>query len=520
MKNMWKKTGIILAAVLIWVQCSVPAQAYFERGNVTVSVGKQSVTLEQGNSESVSVTLSPGSDRQLPGCGMAECPQSCGEKECLDENGECVCNGKTYKTYYAYASAASSNTSVATASYDNGVVTVKGVSAGTATITITASLRQYTSTSASIQVTVKSKPSSSGSNTGQNGSGSGSNTNQSSSGNGGGTNQSGSGSGSSTNQSGSESGNSTNQSGTGSGSNTGQSGSGSGSSTNQSGSGSGSSTNQSSSGNGSGTSGGNQASGNSRDSSGTGDSGITVKKVGDEPAGEQGNADENSGDPEETAEQTDDVTVIESDRGTIYFVPITAGKMGKEYLEKIMGQEAYVDFQMKDTAGTVLYAWEFYGKEIEKAEDIDYTIESSTNAFQGCSYATASDSLYLSFAHDGELPASASVFMKADSLFSDDQALNLYLYDDTADTVTLVQEKLTCENGYVTMKLEHCSKYILTAQTLESREADTEKTAKTEPEQTEKRVSAAGVTVVVIVVIAAAAGGAILVKKKKKGEAE
>ena len=161
------KVGVLLAVLALCMQVTMPAFAYFQRGDVKIKAGKQSVSLEQGGSESVSVTLTPSSSQQLPGCGMAECPQSCGEKECLDANGECTCNGTTYQTYYAYASAASSNTSVATAKYDNGTVSIKGVGPGTATITLTASLRQFTSTSTTIQVIVSAK--NNGGNSGNNG---------------------------------------------------------------------------------------------------------------------------------------------------------------------------------------------------------------------------------------------------------------------------------------------------------------------------------------------------------------
>lgn len=157
MKKKKRILAYLLIGVMIVMNHSV-SLAYFERGNVGGSVGKQSVVLEQGKSEAVSVSFSPAQSSQLPGCGMAECPQICGEKDCLDENGECKCAGTTYQTYYAFASVSSSNTSVATASYNSGrVVTINAISPGTATITVTASLRQFTSTSTTIQVTVKAK---------------------------------------------------------------------------------------------------------------------------------------------------------------------------------------------------------------------------------------------------------------------------------------------------------------------------------------------------------------------------
>ncbi|MCD8221941.1 MAG: hypothetical protein LUD07_07095, partial [Clostridiales bacterium] len=155
--------AVCIAAVFVIIQCSDVAYAYFNRGTVTMTLGKSSVSVAEGSSESFSVAFSPASDDQLPGCGMAECPQICGDKECLDENYNCCCAGTTYSTYYAFATVTSSNTSVATASYDNGVVTVTGVGTGTATITLEASLRQYTSSTKTVDVTVTAKSSSSGS---------------------------------------------------------------------------------------------------------------------------------------------------------------------------------------------------------------------------------------------------------------------------------------------------------------------------------------------------------------------
>lgn len=496
MKRSLRKVAVLMAAILVCMQCSFVSFAYFERGNVTVKAGKQSVSLEPGASENISVSFTPSSSSQLPGCGMAECPQSCGEKECLDENGECTCNGRTYKTYYAYASATSSNTSVATAKYDNGVVTIKGVGAGTATVTLTASLRQYTSTSTTIQVTVEKKSSS-----GNGGSSSGGGS--SSSGNGGSSSGSGS----------SSSGNSGSSSGGGS-SSSGNHGSSSGNGSTSSGNGSSSSGNSGSS------------SGNSGSSSGNSGSGVTAKSVnGNQDTSGTNQKEEKDGlSPEEEVDlpeevEDEDISVIESDRGKIIFVPIIDGKQGKEQFEEIKGQEAYVDFQLKDQAGTVLYAWEFYGKDLTSTEDIDLFIESSTNAFDGCSYGSSSDSLYLALAHKEKLPGKASVFMRVNEQFSDEQALNLYAYNEEDDTVTLIEEGLKIENGYVTMNLEDGGNYILTTQTLENTVPD-EDTDESDQEEPVSDSRGWVVVVVVVVIVAAAACAGFVVVKKKKGNKE
>ncbi len=149
-----RKLSIALAFSLVWLAAAAPSFAYFNRGAVELSPGSTSVSVAAGSSASVSVGIDPIKEDQLPGCGMAECPQTCGSSGCLNENGECTCAGTAYKTYYSTVSVSSSNQSVASASYSNGAVTIKGVSAGTAVITVTGSMRQYTDSSVSINVNV------------------------------------------------------------------------------------------------------------------------------------------------------------------------------------------------------------------------------------------------------------------------------------------------------------------------------------------------------------------------------
>jgi hypothetical protein len=143
--------GVVV--VLILAQTSL-AYAYLNRGSIGISVGASSVHLTPGQSTSVSVTLDPASDQQTQGCGMAECPQSCGEEGCLDANGQCLCAGSKYSTYYPTLTVSSSNGGVATASSSGAAVNIRAVGEGVCLITLTASLRQFTPTSLSISVTV------------------------------------------------------------------------------------------------------------------------------------------------------------------------------------------------------------------------------------------------------------------------------------------------------------------------------------------------------------------------------
>ena len=154
--NFKRKICIAAAITMVWLLVTaVPSLAYFNRGAVQISLSQTSLSINQGESAAVSVTIDPIKEDQLPGCGMAECPQTCGSSGCLNENGECTCAGTNYKTYYSSVSAVSSNSSVAAASYANGTLTVKGVGSGTVVITVTGSMRQYTDASVTMNVTVK-----------------------------------------------------------------------------------------------------------------------------------------------------------------------------------------------------------------------------------------------------------------------------------------------------------------------------------------------------------------------------
>ena len=143
----------------------VKAQAYYTFGTVGVSTGSSYLSVQAGASTSTSVSVTPASDSQTLGCGMAKCPQVCESEgataagyHCFDTNGQCTCAGTSYSTYYPETSASSSNSGVATAYVSGGTLIVQGHSAGTASITVNASLRQWNSNSTTVQVDVSAAP--------------------------------------------------------------------------------------------------------------------------------------------------------------------------------------------------------------------------------------------------------------------------------------------------------------------------------------------------------------------------
>ena len=157
MKKSLRFTGIVSAVMLLAGTFAVPSFAFIERGDVKID-GESSYTLEVGGKAELSIT--PYMEEHLPGCGMSDCPSSCGEKGCITigptGQQECTCGGTEYKPYEATVNADSSNDSVAEAKYDeagNVVITAKG--AGTAEVNITAEFREYNSAEKTVKVTVK-----------------------------------------------------------------------------------------------------------------------------------------------------------------------------------------------------------------------------------------------------------------------------------------------------------------------------------------------------------------------------
>lgn len=158
-----------------------------------------------GASQTVTCSVYPISESQLPGCGMAECPQECDGLTtpggvvggCLNADGWCTCAGTGYITAYTSVSVSSSDPSVARASWNGGVLNVSGYRSGTAIISVYATLSKHESASSSMTVTV-SEPSSSSPDASSGGGSTGGSSGGSTGGAGGGSTGGGSGTGSGT----------------------------------------------------------------------------------------------------------------------------------------------------------------------------------------------------------------------------------------------------------------------------------------------------------------------------------
>lgn len=156
-KRLWKRAlCCAVSAAMVLSATAVSAFAYIDRGDVKIE-GDSSYTLQVG--ETVELSVSPYAEEHYPGCQMPECPEICGEKNCIEYvNGqqECVCSGKEMQLFEAVVTVDSSDSGVAETSYDgNGSITITAKSAGDAEITITAALREYNTAEETVSVTVQ-----------------------------------------------------------------------------------------------------------------------------------------------------------------------------------------------------------------------------------------------------------------------------------------------------------------------------------------------------------------------------
>lgn len=143
----------MMVLVLCMISMSVTVSAYIRRGTVGISVDKEKIELKSGESCQVSVTLDPEQDDQMPGCGMADCPDKCGKK-CLSENGNCTCDITTYQTYYTNVEIKIENPEIVEVAYEDGIAVFTALAPGKTNVNLAARLREYTGSSVDIAVTV------------------------------------------------------------------------------------------------------------------------------------------------------------------------------------------------------------------------------------------------------------------------------------------------------------------------------------------------------------------------------
>lgn len=424
----------------------VQSNAYFNRGTVSVSLGENSVSMTAGSVSSISVTIDPIKQDQLPGCGMAECPQTCGDG-CLNESGECMCAGTEYHTYYSEVAVASSDASVASASYANGTLTIQGNAPGNATISVTGKLRQYTDSTATLPVTVNAKTS-------------------------GGSSQSSSGSSASV----PSAPRSYSHSAASSSSSAGTAASPSYTSPSPQQSGTGSDNTSGDTGEGSVivedteapvSAGTQEAVPEQPDTSGVPEETSTgIASVSPDPSAAEetvGAADSPKGELRNTA------------RGKYRFVELTFSTDIPACFIDAASEGSHLVFQKK-TGDNIDYSWTFNGENLKPEDDysgLSLDISSSSSVPERLAEKTkGKNACFMNFKYSGELPDTAEIYINVTDCFSEDQDLFLYRVNKSNGKLTKINDHVEMYNGYASFTLDHCSDYILTDSSVAAGQGD------------------------------------------------
>lgn len=416
------------------------AWAYFSKPAPSISVAG-GVSVASGSSTTIACTVSPEAESQLPGCGMAECPQACdglvkpGDSKpggCLDANGWCTCAGTGYYTAYTSVQVSSSDPSVARASYASGVLSIVGYRPGTATISISASLSKHAPSAASTTVTVYDNATTPSNPSNNGGSPSGS--------------------------------------------------------------------------------------GSGAPSGGT----VSVTAVGGTTAiAAAAAAAAASGGEKQVVE-------MEAEDGSkTIVVEAEDAATAAEELGKIVGTNGTVTFWSGGTLGSPAISWTFKGEDI--AEDADLNIDPTvTVSKRGTGdvaklMADVDKAIVMDFAHSGDLPAPAEVFVRASDVFSDGDELSLFTYNEDSQKFERVEDGVKVADGYATFTIDHCSVWALSEDDLTKLEMPAgDSAAPTDATQVDVHAQSGTpyvIALAIAVVVVVAAVAVVVVVRRKKAAA-
>ena len=440
--------------VLFLSLCLAPgtAWAYFSYPAPSISV-PELVELYSGDSQQVTCAVDPLSERQLPGCGMAECPQACDGLEnpqtgvtggCLNADGWCTCAGTMYSTVQTNVSVSSSNPSVARASWAGGVLSIKGYKAGSVTITVNAALAKHESASAQVHVEVVAPPAASQQEQGS--SDAGGTAAASESGNAG-ASAANAGASSTTGTSTSTGGSTKNESKSASGS----------------GSGSGS---KSSSGSGSNSTSGSGSNAVSASPVGqTANPVVSVEGAEDAVAGEVGN---------------EAVAEIVSREGERIITVRVGGADASEMLAKVAGTGGRVTFWSGGTADSPDVSLTLRGEDVSAGdvEGFDISLKASKKGSGDVAelLAGVERSVVVELGGAEKLPAEGEMYVRTSAVYGDGADVKLYRYsagateaEDEADgSFALLDGDVKVSDGYASFKVDSAAAYVLADDDLDS----------------------------------------------------
>ena len=232
----------------------------------------------------------------------------------------------------------------------------------------------------------------------------------------------------------------------------------------------------------SGSSSGGDAGSSAGSGSGSGDSGsVSVSSSGASVVAAAAAAAAEQGDGEE-AQEVVELETAEGDK--IIVVEATDSQTAAEELAKIAGTNGTCTFWSGGTMDSPSISWTFKGQDLDPNGDLSFdpgvTVSNKGTGAVAELLDEAQDAIVMDFAHTGNLPGPAEVYVRASGVYADGDQLTLFLYNEDTHKFEQVQEGVEVSSGYAVFTMDHCSTWALSTEDLTSFELTADEEAAAE----------------------------------------
>ena len=149
-------------------------------------------------------------------------------------------------------------------------------------------------------------------------------------------------------------------------------------------------------------------------------------------------------------------------------------KLTKEMISALAKWGKTLHLNKYDKDGKLLYGWTLIGKDVadlQGFETFDPAIRFGSNkADQIDELSNYAAGITLDFAYSGDLPKNTLVTIPTGDVFSKDDIVYLYYFDEAENKLTAVGEPITVKGDTIDLPITHCSSYLLTRANLAPKE--------------------------------------------------
>ena len=175
---------------------------------------------------------------------------------------------------------------------------------------------------------------------------------------------------------------------------------------------------------------------------------------------------------------------LEAEDGTkVIVVKASDAASAAEELAKIAGTEGTCTFWSGGTLDSPAISWTFKGTDLSEDSNLEFdptvTVSKRGTGDVAKLLGDVKNAIVMDFAHSGELPTEAEVYVRASGVYEDGDKLGLYMYDEEAKKFELAEEDIEVADGYAVYSIDHCSVWALSDENLAACEMPAEEASST-----------------------------------------